>query len=394
MRTILITAVEIIEVTGSAPPSRLSEWNAQVNAASIYDENRTRTTIPFGAGRAMTARYLRIGTDVGVEGLYGPIDAEAISPILQQIGPRLLGRDALAVTVTWDYLERIDRHARHGHYKFGMSAVDNALWDLRGKVFDAPVWQLLGGSSRQSIPAYASMLGTSLELERVSDQVAWAKAEGFAGQKWFLADGPADGAEGLTRNVNIARTVRESIGSEDDMMFDVFRGWDLAYAKAWTSRVAELVPTWLEEPFLPSHFAAYAELHRATPVPLAAGEHLYDRSDLVPYLDEGILAVVQSDPEWCGGVTELVRICSMAELGGVPMIAHGHNIHAALHVAASQSPALCPKVEYLVNIVPSRHHFEADPPVAVKGSVALPTRPGFGIHLDESKIDARTVSAI
>lgn len=387
MKKIVITSVQIVEVTGPSPADPDRPWPAQVNAARIYPEFRTFPKNPFGAGGSMTARYLRIGTDAGVEGIYGPIDAEVVAPLIAQIGPRLIGRDALAVTVTWDALDRVDRHARHGHFKMAMSAVDNALWDLRGRVFDAPVWQLLGGSARESIPAYASMLGTPLDEDSVVEQVRWAKGEGFEGQKWFLGDGPSDGEQGLRRNVDVARSVRRSIGDEADMMFDVFRGWDLAYAKAWTRRVEDLHPTWLEEPFLPSHFAAYAELHRATSVPLAAGEHLYDRNDLVPYLNDGILAVVQSDPEWCGGVTELVRICAMAELHAIPMIAHGHNIHAALHVAASQSPIVCPKVEYLVNIVPLRHFFEIDPPVAIGGSVDIPRRSGFGIELDSSKIE-------
>lgn len=391
MHNMRITAVEIVEVQGPLPDTGLSGWTSQVHAASIYEDPSERNHRRMSAVPTITARYLRIGTSGDVEGFYGPIDLETLTPILGQIAPRLIGRDPLAVTVLWDMLARVDRHAAQGHYRMAVSAVDNALWDLRGRVFGAPVWQLLGGSLRDSIPAYASMLGTSLELDIVKERVVWAKSEGFSGQKWFLGDGPATGESGLRRNVEIARTVRDAIGEYDEMMFDVFRGWNLAYAKAWTKRVEELVPTWLEEPFLPMQLAAYAELHRYTSVPLAMGEHFYDRSAFVPYLDRGILAVAQADPEWCGGVTELVRIGAMAELSSVPLIAHGHNIHAALHVAASQSPLLCPKVEYLVNVVDIRHHFEVDPPRAVGGRISLPTRPGFGIMLDDVKVEKRSI---
>jgi L-rhamnonate dehydratase len=90
-------------------------------------------------------------------------------------------------------------------------------------------------------------------------------------------------------------------------------------------------------------------------------------------------------------VTELVRICALAETFGVPVIPHGHGLHSALHVVASQSPVACPKVEYLKRTMPNRHHFEVAPPTPENGSFALPQGPGFGISLDEGKIDEREV---
>jgi L-alanine-DL-glutamate epimerase-like enolase superfamily enzyme len=337
----------------------------------------------------LSSLYLRIDTDQGISGFYGPIDYEAAWPILDRYADFLIGQDALAGTIIWDKLERLDRHARHGHLKIAISAIDNALWDLRGKVYDAPVWQLLGGASRDRIPAYVSTLGTSLEPEAVAATAAELKAAGFDGQKWFFADGPGDGPDGLTRNVDLARTVRETVGPDFPIMFDAFMGWDLGYARAWVDRVRDLRPTWLEEVFLPNRVDAFVELHRSTGQPLSAGEHLYDRPDVLPFLQAGALAVVQCDPEWCGGVTELVRICALADSFTVPVIPHGHGLHAALHVVASQSPATCPKVEYLYRIMPNRHHFEANPLTPDGGSFGLPQRPGFGIELDESKITAR-----
>lgn len=389
MRSVRIESVEVHVLRGPTPerPPRLQR---QVNAAAVYPEfSARRGGTP--SSPSITCRYLRIGTSAGIEGLYGPIDAEVTDPLLRQLRPVLLGRDALAVEQIWDLLDRVDRHARHGALKMAISAIDNALWDIRGKVFDSPVWQLLGGGLRNTIPAYASMLGTPLDSGTVADRADWAKSEGFAGQKWFLADGPADGPDGLARNVQVLQDVRDAVGNDCDVMIDVFRGWDLAYAKAWTRRVEELRPTWLEEPFLPSLYPAFVALQRSTNIPLSAGEHLYDRADALPYLRDGILGALQSDPEWCGGVTELVRICALAESFGVPAIPHGHGLHAALHVVASRSPAVCPKVEYLVLSMPGRHCFEIDPPTPRNGQFNLPHEPGFGITLDESHIDERTV---
>jgi L-rhamnonate dehydratase len=130
-------------------------------------------------------------------------------------------------------------------------------------------------------------------------------------------------------------------------------------------------------------------LGRSTTVPLAAGEHLYDRREVLHYLQQRAVSVLQVDPEWCGGVTELVRMCALAETFGVPLIPHGHGLHAAIHVVASQSPGTCPMVEYLFRLMPRRYHFELDPPAPRDGAFALPGRPGFGIELDDSKIESR-----
>ena len=120
---------------------------------------------------------------------------------------------------------------------------------------------------------------------------------------------------------------------------------------------------------------------------MATGEHFYGRWEVNRFLRADALDVVQADPEWCGGVSELVKICTLASANDVHVVPHGHNIHAALHVVASQSPMTCPLAEYLLRFKPHKCHFEKDPLVPLNGHIALPTRPGFGIELDESKID-------
>ncbi|HWD02003.1 MAG TPA: enolase C-terminal domain-like protein [Amycolatopsis sp.] len=383
-----ISSVEVQAVRGPRPAPPPGPPQSQAKLLHVYSEHLPNA----GAATSTTpdwtqSLYLRIGTDFGVEGFYGPIDREAAWPIIDMYADFLVGQDALAGTILWDKLYRFDRHSRHGHLKIALSAIDNALWDLRGKVYEAPVWRLLGGASRERIPAYASTLGTALDTETITSVAQQAAKDGYAAQKWFLAHGPASGWEGMKHNVEVAETVRDVLGPGADIMFDVFMGWDLNYARSWAHEVERLRPRWLEEPFSPTQYAAFAELHRSTRIPLAAGEHLYDRADVLPYLNDGLLTVVQADPEWCGGVTELVRICALAETFGVPVIPHGHGLHSALHVVASQSPATCPMVEYLMRSMPNRHHFEVSPPAPVDGAFALPTRPGFGIELDESTID-------
>ena len=98
--------------------------------------------------------------------------------------------------------------------------------------------------------------------------------------------------------------------------------------------------------------------------------------------------MVQADPEWCGGVSELVKICNIASVHGAHVIPHGHSLHAAMHVVASQPADVCPLVEYLIRKMEGTYYqFEKDPPRTANGMLSLPDRPGFGIELDESQIE-------
>jgi L-rhamnonate dehydratase len=337
--------------------------------------------------------YLEIHTDVGVTGLYGPIDAEPAILIDRSLKRHLIGQDPLAQEALWDRIFRADRHSRGSHYLIGLSALDNALWDLRGRLFGLPVYRLLGGS-RKAVQAYASCLGLSQEPVALQSRARQLKEEGYRHQKWFLRDrGPGDGPEGVVQDVEVVRLAREAVGDDVDLMFDAFWQWDLQYALAWARRVEPYRPRWIEEPFQSANLDAFVELSHATPIPVATGEHFYGRWDVHNFLKAGAIQVVQADPEWCGGVSELVKMCTLASVHGVHVIPHGHGLHAAMHVVASQPVQTCPLVEYLLQFMPNRHWCEKDPPRPVNGIIELTGGPGFDIELDEGVIeDIRPVS--
>jgi L-alanine-DL-glutamate epimerase-like enolase superfamily enzyme len=366
----------------------------QVNPLHVYDELRPKPYREASAGAPRTgnasALYLKIKTDQGLEGLYGPIDREAAYVAREQLRGFLTGKDALAVETLWDQMYRSNRHSRAGHFLMGISAVDNALWDLRGRYYQAPVYRLLGGPTRASAECYASCLGYSVEPEAAARRAVAFKEEGFRHQKWFLAYGPGDGPEGLAKNVALVRALRQAVGEEVDLMFDAYSGWDYNYALAWAKQVERYRPRWLEEVFHPEKIESFAALRRAISFPLASGEHLYGRWDVERYLAAGAINVVQADPEWCGGTSELVKICAVASVHDAHVIPHGHSIHAAFHVVASQSPMTCPLIEYLVLKMSSYYHFEKQPPHPVRARLALPDRPGFGIELDPAKVEKQS----
>jgi len=367
----------------------------QVRPADVYDDLRPKPYQESGQGRETTQRrsalYLKIALDSGLEGVYGPIDREAASVVDQQLKEFLIGKDGLAVERIWDQLHRMNRHSRSSHYMMAISAIDCTLWDLRGRHFGAPVYRILGGPTRDPVTVYGSCLGFSVEPELAGRKAAELKKQGFLHQKWFLAYGPGDGAKGLESNVELVRSLRAAVGNEVDLMFDAFQGWDFNYAVNWAKQVEQYRPRWIEEAFHVDKLESFAKLRQQTSIPVATGEHFYGRWEVNRFLREGAISVVQADPEWCGGVSELVKICAIASAFDAHVIPHGHSIHAAMHVVASQSPMTCPLVEYLINKMRTYYYFEKDGPNVAEGKINLPNRPGFGIEFDSAKIEKQSV---
>lgn len=387
----LIEAVEVLKVSGPnvTLPGVNRQWNS--NPIHLYDEKRPPAyrdnPAPAPARGTRTQNYLRLRTRNGLEGLYGYFDSEAVAPILEQLGRLLIGQDALAVEKLWDLMYRSNRQARAGHFMMAISQLDCALWDWRGKYYRAPVYELLGGPTRNPVKVYGSCLGFSIEPEAAARRSAQLLQQGFDHQKWFFATGPGDGPKGLNAAIDLVRVLRESVGRDAEIAFDAFSAWDLQFARRWAGAVEPYRPYWIEEAFLAADIDSFAALSRLTTIPVATGEHFYNRWDVHQYLQAGAAQIIQSDPEWCGGVTELVKMCALASAHGAKVVPHGHNIHAALHVVASQSPAVCPLVEFLINYMPDKVLFQKNPLLTDNGWIKLPTAPGFGIELDEAKID-------
>ncbi|MCB0629316.1 MAG: enolase C-terminal domain-like protein [Saprospiraceae bacterium] len=391
----IIEAVDILRISG--PYLSVPGVNRQYQAKpiDIYPDQRPALyhdrVNPVETKGRLTHDYLRIRTRGGLEGLYGYLDPETIQPILAQMRSFLIGKNALAVEKLWDQLYRRNRHGRSGHYMMALSAVDNTLWDLRGKYFNAPVYQLLGGATRDEVQVYGSCLGYTVEKGKAGPKAKELFNQGFLHQKWFMAYGPGSGTAGLQHCIDLVAELREAVGFDAQLMFDAFNAWDLSFAKTWADSVKQYRPYWIEEAFSTERLESFIQLSQSTNIPVATGEHFYNRWEALNYLKNGAIQIVQADPEWCGGVSELVKICHLASSFGAKVFPHGHNIHAALHVVASQSPEVCPLVEYLINHVGYKLHFQKDAPLTDNGILPLPAAPGFGIVLDETKIDQREV---
>src|SRR5262249_17570012 len=206
------------------------------------------------------------------DGLVGVGNAALAPRVTKQVidlylKPLLLGADPWDLEFLWQHMYRKTMaFGRKGIGMVAISAVDIALWDLLGKSAKQPVYRLLGGRTKPRIPVYASRL-YSTGLDELAAEARRYKEEGYKAMKLRFGWGPVDGAEGMQRNVDLVRTVREAVGDGIDVMADAYMGWTLDYAKRMLPRLEPFQLRWLEEPIVPDDVHGYAELkaHRRVP---------------------------------------------------------------------------------------------------------------------------------
>jgi L-alanine-DL-glutamate epimerase-like enolase superfamily enzyme len=331
---------------------------------------------------------VEIDTDEGVTGLGGPVQHETAFAIDRMFRDLLIGQDPLATERIWDQMYRHAVHGRKGQEMMAISAIDCTLWDIRGKYHGVPVHRLLGGPIHESIPAYASALGFSLEPEKVRERVKSFVAQGYIATKWFPRHGPTDGREGIAHNLELARTLREALGPDLDFMLDAWMSWNIPYAVRMSELLEDLRPRWLEEPVMPDLIDACAEIRRRSRVPIATGEHEYTRWGLKQLMDAGAAETLQPDTYWAGGISEMVKICAVASCYGLYVIPHGHSVHANVQLSAALPIPYVPLVEYLIKWQELLQFFWKTPLKPVNGIVTVPTTPGMGIEVDTAKIES------
>lgn len=388
-----ITAVRVFEVHGTLEHDG-TFWEERLNRPlDIYPEHKAagpNRLEELGTGKyRVKANFLRIETDADVYGIGGPLSADQAYVIATQLAPMLMGHDPLAIERLWDRMYRAMVHGRKGVVMMAMSTIDCALWDLKGRWFDVPVYTLLGGPTRERIPAYASALGYSLDPELVRERAQAFAADGYTATKWFFREGPTDGVAGIARNLRLVQTLRESLGPDIDIMLDCWMSWDVPYTIQMARRLEEYQPRWLEEPVLPDKIAQYAEIRRNVNIPISGGEHEYTRWGLKALMDAGACDVLQPDIYWAGGISELMKICALASAYDLPVIPHGHSVPATVQLIAAWPVTTCPLLEYLVKWNEIHQFFLQTPIKPIDGHVILPTGAGIGMDLNQDKIETQ-----
>ena len=326
---------------------------------------------------------VEIQTDDGLVGTGWCEDyARATSVIVENhLTTLLVGVNPLERSRLWDQMFRSTMpYGRKGPALFAISAVDIALWDLAGKHFGQPVFELLGGRARDPVPVYASHLHFTNEDEFVAEATEYVN-RGFKAMKMRFLHGPADGAAGLHRNVELVRMLRSAVGDGIDIMADAYMGWDLEYALRMCRALAPFDMKWVEEPLLPDQLREYAVLRRESPVPIAAGEHETTRYGFAQIIEAEALDIIQFDIGRVGGFSEARKVCALAQAAGLPVYTHAYGM-PTLHLATSDRAVSM--VEYFPvpvwDDVEEAPHFDG---VAIPegGEVSITDAPGLGATL-------------
>ena len=390
-----ITDVRLLQLQGTMEFAGEFWEERLIRPVDIYPEHKAEGPTwleKHGEGRyRMTSIFVEIQTDEGVTGIGGPIPRDQAFIIGTDLRRLLIGSDPRANELIWDRLYRHSIHGRKGATMMAISAIDCALWDLKGKWASAPVYRLLGGPTRTEIPAYASALGYSIEPEKAAQRAREMVAQGFRATKWFFRNGPADGPEGVRRNVELVRALREAIGPDVDLMLDCWSSWDVPYTLRMAYLLLDYFPRWLEEPVLADKISSYAAIRERSPIPISGGEHEYTRWGLKQLMDARAVDVLQPDIYWCGGITETLKICAIASTYDLPVVPHGHSTNATAHLIASQPTPLCPLLEYLIKWNEIHQFFLKRPLRPEGGVVRLPEEPGIGMELDDDKVEEQRV---
>ena len=303
--------------------------------------------------------------------------------------PLLMGQDPWDIEHLWQHMYRKTMaFGRKGIGMVAISAVDIALWDLLGKSARQPVYRLLGGRTKPRIPVYASRL-YSVALDELAEEAKRYREEGYLAMKLRFGWGPADGARGMRRNVELVRTVREVIGDEIDLMADAYMGWTLDYAKRMLPLLEPFHLRWLEEPVIPDDIHGYAELKSRSPVPIAGGEHEFTSYGFRDLLEARALDYIQFDSNRVGGITQARKIAALAEAYSVPVIPHAgqmHNYHIVMASLNSPLAEYFPVVDVEVGNELFWYIFSGEPR-AKDGSIDLDDNtPGLGLTVNEDAL--------
>jgi L-alanine-DL-glutamate epimerase-like enolase superfamily enzyme len=345
--------------------------SAIASPMSIYPEHRRQRSTWFGE---MFAAVVEIETNDGHTGLgyvgggRGKVAQEIVSTHFTSL---LIGKSPFQIELIWDQLYRgSTMYGRSGLALEVISAIDIALWDLVGHITGRPVYDLIGGSTRDRIRAYVTGNLTDRHI-----------AEGFRDVKLALTHGPSSGSEGLAANTRLIAEARSKAGPEADIMLDCYMGLDLPYAIRVGKIAREYGVLWMEEPFPPEQIDDYLRLREAVPdLLLTAGEHEFSRWSFRELLTRRAVDVIQPDIYRAGGISELKKIAAYASVYGVPVIPHGIGA-PTYHFVISTTNS--PRAEFVDVFAQGNELLLEGEPVPQNGFIELSRAPGFGYKLNQ-----------
>jgi len=333
---------------------------------------------------AIDTALVQVRTRGGQEGVawsfaFGKGRVASLVRLVEDLGALSVGHDALATESLWAKLSSAVGFIGHrGLAAAAMSTIDTACWDIRGKVAGLPVHRLLG-SYRDEVETYASQ---GLWLDRSRDALAEEASDLV--QQGFRAVKMRAGMPDEDDDVARVRAVREAIGPSVKLMVDVNQAWDLKQTLRMARRLEEFDLFWLEEPMPFRHVDDYARATEVIPMPLCTGESNYLKDEILTLVQRRATDYVMPDLMRMAGVTEWMKAASVCEAYGVKVTPHLFMEHS-VHLAAAS-----PNVTWQ-EFQPWWQPIMQTPVVMKDGMTQVPDRPGFGIDLDLSAVEAYEV---
>jgi L-alanine-DL-glutamate epimerase-like enolase superfamily enzyme len=354
---------------------------------------------PHYRGQIRYITLARVETDDGAVGWgeaisqYGPASLATKTLVEQAFAPRLVGQDPLQVEQLWrDMCSSAFWFGVEGIAAFAISAIDMALWDLKGKLLGQPVAALLGGIERREVPAMASFIFDMEDLDWTLAEFGWMRDQGYKIVKagWGMHPGAVFGMD-REQDIQYVREVRNVIGPDLGLVVDTpgARGiWDVATAIRRFRELEEFDLRWIEQPLRPADLAGHRRLRAAVATPIGTGEDEWSPETYKHVIDSEGVDVLQLDPGRCLGITGSFETIKMIEAAQLTYSAHtwsgALNTAASLHLIAI-SPA-GDTLDFKPHESPMQHELVANPWEQRDGMLAIRDEPGLGVEILEDQV--------
>lgn len=341
--------------------------------------------------------FLKITTDEGIVGWGEPViegKAQTVGAAVDEFMQQLIGKNPLNIEDHWNMMYRSSFYRGGPILMSAISGIDQALWDIKGKYYNAPVHELLGGACRESMKAYSWIGG-----DRPQDTENAAKKafeNGFEAIKMNATEELQyiDSYDKIESVVQRVAGIREAVGNQLGIGIDFHGRVHKPMAKVLAKELEPYNPMFIEEPVLSENIEAVREISQTTTIPIALGERLFSRWDFKPILESGFVDIIQPDLSHAGGITECKKIISMAEaydVGAAPhcplgpiALASCLQVDATCHNAFIQEQSLgihYNKDSDILDYITNKEVFEFK-----DGYVDIPKKPGLGVEIDETHV--------
>lgn len=344
--------------------------------------------------------FLKLECDNGLKGWGEPV-LEGRIPTLRAatselIEKYLLGKEVAEINKLWQILNKGGFYRNGPVLMSALSGIDQALWDIKGKMLNAPVYELLGGKVRDKVKVYRWVGGDEPDPEIAIEEAKKGIEQGFRALKMNVAGKFEfiETSERLKKIVKKIEKVREAVGWDFHIAVDFHGRVSPVLAPKLAKMLEEVEPLFIEEPVPPGYIFEIRKIRKHTNIPIALGERLFNRWDFRPYLENGLVDVLQPDISHAGGITECMKISAYAETYGGLMAYHCPLGPIALATAINLATV---NYNFLIQETSLGIHYNEglelttylkDPKVfkVENGFVRPPEKPGLGIEIDEEVV--------